>query len=168
MSGGASGLSGYVYQQDYLAFRALASAAAKALGDGTLRPIESFSIEGRTSADGPAWDLILCDALASVELRECKNTNITKEDREIFYKRVRKEVHSGTSPESLMIGWVTDAEKQDGNILAHLAGIGAVLDAGAHQIPDAPPARVDSAQAAVLELPGAVAGGVVPELGLDV
>ena len=55
MSGGAVGLGGYIYQQDYVAFRVLASAA---VGDGsvfqTVRPIASYAIEGRSTPKAPS------------------------------------------------------------------------------------------------------------------
>jgi len=47
MSGGAAGLGGYVYQQDYLAYRVMASVVARTLDGGALPLIQSFMIEGR-------------------------------------------------------------------------------------------------------------------------
>ena len=60
MNGGASGLSGYIYQQRYLAFQILSSEAASLLPNYSApMKIQEFSIEGRTGEDGPAWDVRL-------------------------------------------------------------------------------------------------------------
>ena len=151
MSGGASGVGGYIYQEDYLAYRILASVVAKAIGDNALRVIESFQIEGRMSEAGPSWDLILKNTGNEVELLECKDTAITKQDREIFYKRVRAEVHSGTNSATMRIGWVTDPEKQ-GDIITHLCGMASLINAGGHTVPNSEPTtNVGSAQTALNE-----------------
>ena len=56
MSGGATGLGGYIYQQDYLAYRVLASVVARTLDGGALPSLQSFKIEGQVSESGPSWD----------------------------------------------------------------------------------------------------------------
>jgi hypothetical protein len=48
MSGGAAGLGGYVYQQDYLAYRVMASVVARMLDGGALPSIQSFKIADPT------------------------------------------------------------------------------------------------------------------------
>ncbi len=121
MSGGASGLAGYVYQQDYAAFKLLASEATRILTpDVTSRSISRFKIEGRCQSRGPVWDVVWTYEDGSIEFFECKNTAITREDRLTFYKRVRKELAAGADAENFRIGWVTDEKKQDGNIVQHL------------------------------------------------
>ncbi len=59
MSGGATGLGGYVYQQDYLAYRVLASVVARTLDGGALPSLQSFKIEGRASESGPSPSFLL-------------------------------------------------------------------------------------------------------------
>jgi len=149
MSGGASELGGYIYQQDYLAYRVLASVVARALDGGTLSSLHSFKIEGRTSSTGPGWDLVLSDGLGAVELLECKDTEIAKVDRKIFYRRIRREMASGVDPDSIHVGWVTDRERQ-GNILTHLAGLAALANDGC-TIPESAPTNVISARTALDE-----------------
>src|SRR4051812_17115504 len=140
MSGGATGLGGYVYQQDYLAYRVLASAVARALPGGVLPSLLSFKIEGRASEMGPSWDLILDSGTAGIELLECKDTEITKPDRIVFYKRMRRQVAAGIDAETIQAGWVTDREKQ-GNILTHLVGMAGLVD-GTHTVPNSAIASV--------------------------
>jgi hypothetical protein len=127
MSGGATGLGGYIYQQDYLTYRVLASVVARTLDGGVLQSLQSFKIEGRVSESGPLWDLVLRNSPGGIQLLECKDTEIAKDDRAIFYKRVRREVASGVDAETIEVGWVTDREKQR-NILTHLAGMIAFVD----------------------------------------
>jgi len=149
MSGGATGLGGYIYQQDYLAYRVLASVVARTLDGGALPSLQSFKIEGRVSESGPSWDLVLSNSPGSIQLLECKDTEIAKDDRAIFYKRVRREVASGVDAETIQVGWVTDREKQ-GNILTHLAGMAALVD-NIHAIPESAPSSVISADTALDE-----------------
>ena len=149
MSGGATGLGGYVYQQDYLAYRGLASVVARTLDGGALPSLQSFKIEGRASESGPSWDLVLSNSPGGIDLLECKDTEITKDDRAIFYKRVRREVASGVDTETIQVGWVTDREKQ-GNILTHLAGMAALVD-DIHTVPESAPNSVGSAGTALGE-----------------
>lgn len=151
MSGGASGLGGYVYQQDYVAFRVLAAAAAKAISEPGLRHLDSFLIEGRTSEDAPAWDIILRRPDRQVELLECKDTEIKKPDRRTFYRRVRAEIESGTPAESLAVGWVTDPGKQPGNILDHFGGVAKAIDAESWTVPSKAPKDVRSSRSVVEE-----------------
>ena len=44
----------------------------------------------------PTWDVRSRSPTAPVRLAECKDTEITKDDRLTFYDRLRKEVASGT------------------------------------------------------------------------
>jgi hypothetical protein len=149
MSGGATGLGGYIYQQDYLAYRVLASVVARSL-DGTALPsLQSFKIEGQASASGPSWDLILSSSNGGIELLECKDTEITKEDRAVFYKRVRREIASSVSAERIQVGWVTDRNKQ-GNILTYIDGMAALVD-DLHEVPESAPTSVVSAATALAE-----------------
>src|SRR5262249_9154995 len=117
---GAAAQSGFVYQQDYAAFRILGSEAKRILApNDSDHLITFFEIEGRQAPNGEVWDVALTHQNGVVELRECKDTAITAEDRTTFYKRVRR-VANGRDPAKLQIGWVTDPAKQDGNILRHL------------------------------------------------
>jgi hypothetical protein len=121
MSGGASSLAGYIYQQRYLAFRVLSSVAAGHLpGYPAQMKIKEFTVEGRDGPTGPAWDVGFCLEDDSVHLRECKDTPITRWDRCDFYRRVRQELGAGTAASRLTVGWVTDPDKQ-GNILDHFS-----------------------------------------------
>ncbi len=149
MSGGATGLGGYIYQQDYLAYRVLASVVARTLDGSALQSLQSFKIEGGVSESGPSWDLALSNNPGSIELLECKDTEITKGDRAIFYKRVRRVVASGVDAETIQVGWVTDRGKQ-GNILTHLVGMTGLVD-GIHTIPESAPTSVVSAATALGE-----------------
>jgi hypothetical protein len=81
MSGGASGLTCYIYQQRYLAFQVLSSVAAGTLpGYPAQLKIKEFAVEGRDAPDAPAWDVRFLLDDDSVHLRECKDTAITKTD----------------------------------------------------------------------------------------
>lgn len=152
MSGGAGAQAGYVYQQDYAAFRVLGSEATRLLiPSATGECITAFVVEGRNSPDGPAWDVAWTLDGEAIELRECKDTAITRADRQIFYLRVRREIAKGTSPDNLQIGWVTDPGKQSGNIVRHLEEMSRVslntIDAAALFLPN----QVDSADSALSE-----------------
>src|SRR5215831_12730926 len=126
MSGGASGLTGYIYQQRYLAFQLLSSVAAGTLpGYPAQLKIKEFTVEGRGEPAAPAWDVRFLLEDNSVHLRECKDTPITRPDRAVFYQRIRKELQAGTAASRLTVGWVTDPDKQ-GNILDHFAGMAAL------------------------------------------
>ena len=149
MSGGAAGLGGYVYQQDYLAYRVMASVWARTFDGAALQSLQSFKIEGRASQSGPRWDLVLGSSAGSIELLECKDTEITKDDRAIFYKRVRREVASGADAETIQVGWVTDRQKQ-GHILTHLTGMAGLVDE-INTIPESAPTSVVSAGTALDE-----------------
>lgn len=139
----------HLYQQDYLAYRVLASVVARTLDGGALPSLQSFKIEGRSSESGPSWDLVLSNSPGGIELLECKDTEIAKDDRAIFYKRVRREVASSVDAETIQVGWVTDREKQR-NILMHLAGMAALVD-NIHAIPESAPSSVISAGTALDE-----------------
>lgn len=122
MGNGASGLTGYIYQQAYMAFRVLGSEAKRLLVEDASGCVKSFVVEGPNTHTGPTWDICFTLEDGSVHLLECKNTAITREDRKVFYRRARKELASGTSADQLTVGWVTDAGKQNGSILDHLRG----------------------------------------------
>ena len=121
--GGADGLGGYVYQQDYAAFRLLVSEATRLLANDSSKCVQSFKIEGRHAGDGPAWDVAWKLQDAAVHLRECKNTSITRADCAVFYSRVRDEINTGINPDAVNIGWVTDRRKQTTKIIEHLDGM---------------------------------------------
>tara|TARA_R110002049_G_scaffold309101_2_gene516890 strand:+ start:11644 stop:13752 length:2109 start_codon:yes stop_codon:yes gene_type:complete len=121
--GGADGLGGYIYQQDYAAFRLLVSEASRLLSKDSREYVASFKIEGRQTAEGPTWDVAWKLEDASVHLRECKNTDITRKDCEVFYSRLRDEIVAGVSANVLTIGWVTDTRKQKTKIIEHLDGM---------------------------------------------
>jgi hypothetical protein len=151
MSGGASGLTGYIYQQRYLAFQVLASVAAGNLpGYPAQLKIKEFAVEGRDEPDAPAWDVRFLLEDDSVHLRECKDTAITKTDRAIFYRRIRQELQAGTAASRLTVGWVTDPDKQ-GNILDHFAGMAALAASQPLAVPANCPDQVRSDRAALEE-----------------
>jgi hypothetical protein len=136
MSGGASGLGGYIFQQRYLTLKVLSSVAAQLLEDSLPQAaIKKFGLESRGSPTAPAWDARFVLHDDSVHLRECKNTDITRDDREVFYRRVRRELNQGTQVERLHVGWVTDPEKQ-GNILDHIAEMGTLCRTATLAIPN--------------------------------
>ena len=151
MSGGAHGLAGYVYQQDYVAFRVLGSQAKRLLIPDDIEDcVASFKVEGRQTPEGPAWDAAWTLEDGTVHLRECKDTAITRDDRKTFYLRVRREIAEGTDPSHLHIGWVTDAGKQ-GDILHHLVEMARIASDAAETRGDTLPDRVDSAERALEE-----------------
>lgn len=170
MNGGTS-FAGYIYQQEFVAFSLLTSEASRLLiNNGS--SIRAFAIEGRTTESGPAWDVRFEREDGSVELLECKDTPITRDDRITFYKRVRREIAAGTSPEVLSVGWVTDPTKQ-GDILEHLAEM-RTLAATALDLDwvDGETVRVSSGETAVKEalynLCGNEADGKIPPVDVDV
>ncbi|MGB2985662.1 MAG: hypothetical protein WBE26_07235, partial [Phycisphaerae bacterium] len=122
MGNGASALTGHIYQHDYMAFCLLSSEAKRLLVEDASGCVSSFVVEGPTTHTGPTWDICFTLEDGSVHLLECKNTAITRDDREVFYRRARKELASGTSADQLTVGWVTDADKQRTAILDHLRG----------------------------------------------
>lgn len=145
MSGGASGISGYVYQKDYAAFRLLSSEAIRLLDNESASGcIDSFCVEGSATSDGTVWDVTWILANGQVHFRECKDTEIKSLDRIQFYRRVRKTIGAGIDPTRLTIGWVTDPEKQDG-ILKHWTGMRGLAAQANHNQSSTPPQRVDSA-----------------------
>ncbi|NLS98065.1 MAG: hypothetical protein GXX96_38535 [Planctomycetaceae bacterium] len=153
MSGGASGLAGYVYQQLYVAYRVLAAVATECLDIADRPPsIGSFGVEAQSTPTGPAWDVRLELTDGCIQLRECKDTAISKKDRKTFYRRIRKEVASGTPASRLSAGWVVNQDKQQGLILNHLDGMRKLADvSNSLIIPVGPPNEVDAADAALQE-----------------
>ena len=152
MSGGASAQDGFTYQKDYVAFRVIASEAKRLLlPDDVSKCIVSFKVEGRQAEEGPAWDVAWTLENGIVHLRECKDTAITRPDRETFYRRVRRKIANGTDFSHLRIGWTTDEGKQSGDIFNHLAGM-AIIALSADEIAHHTlPSRVDSADDALAE-----------------
>jgi len=121
---GAESLEGLIYQQRYVYLRVLSQLAAEAMeSDDSGKSISDFSVEGWTTEDGPVWDVIVAYCDGRMDLVECKDTGIQKDDRSTFYKRIRKEVAGGVDPSKLQPTWVTDPNKQSANTLAHLEGI---------------------------------------------
>jgi hypothetical protein len=151
MSGGAHGLTGYIYQQRYLAFQVLSSIAAGHLpGYPAPIKIKEFAIEGRAGVNGPAWDVLFLLDDDATHLRECKDTEITREDRFIFYRRIRCAVRSGIPVGRLTVGWVTDPDKQ-GNILSHLRGMVALCSGQSLTVPNSSPGQVRCPETALAE-----------------
>ena len=152
MSGGGPGLAGHIYQQRLLAFRVLSSLAAARLPEYTGQDvIVEFAVEGRDESTAPVWDVRFRLEDERVHLRECKDTAITKPDRAIFYHRIRKELQAGTAPSQLTVGWVTDADKQQGNILYHFSGMVKLAVAEVLAVPVNRPQEVTSARTALEE-----------------
>jgi hypothetical protein len=152
MSGGAAGLAGHIYQQDYVAFRILASAVvADVPSYAPLRRISAFTIEGRLTADGEIWDVSLSFPDDTTHLLECKDTAIRADDRRHFYLRIRREIAAGTRIDALSAGWVTDPEKQAGSkIIDHFLAMRAIAR-GAGAIRTSKPKEVNSATTALQE-----------------
>lgn len=150
MSGGSAALSGFTYQKDYAALRILSSEALRLLDVGNISEcIDSFVIEGPAIDGSTAWDFVWRTG-NNFDLRECKDTEITKDDRRTFYRRVRRAVAVGINPDQLTIGWVTDPFKQ-GRILDHWQAIRNVSspETGSTQL--AAPEEVTSAATALAE-----------------
>ncbi len=152
MSGGASGLIGYIYQQRYVAFRVLASIAMERIdGYDVSQKITDFGIESRASPEGKIWDVRLKLAKGKIQLRECKDTAITLTDRRTFYLRVRKELAAGTAAQDMSVGWVVDAGKQNSDILRHFTEMKDLARNGKLSLPTACSTRVSSARDALDE-----------------
>ena len=152
MSGGACGLAGYVYQQDYVAFRFLGSEAKRLLiPDDITHCVASFKVEGRQTEGGPAWDVAWTLEDGTMHLRECKDTAITRDDRKAFYRRACQEIAKGTDPSKLCIGWVTDEGKQEGKILNHLTEMARIAIDAIEISGDKLPNGVNSAETALAE-----------------
>ena len=149
MNGGAA-LTGHIYQQNFVAFSLLSSEASRLLIDNG-PSIRAFAIEGRTTDTGPAWDVRFERENDTVELLECKDTAITRDDRITFYRRVRREIAAGTSHEVLSVGWVTDPTKQ-GGILDHLEQMSALAKSAPDvDWSDGKDVRVSSGESALKE-----------------
>jgi hypothetical protein len=152
MPGGADAQRGFVYQQDYVAFQILHSEVRRLIFRAeSMQCVASFKVEGRRTENGPAWDVGWTLLDGSVHLRECKDTVITRLDRQAFYLRVRREIAEGTAPSDLFIGWVTDAGKPGQTCLDHLDGIARLASSDAANIQNRLPARVSSAKSALEE-----------------
>lgn len=125
---GAESLGGLVYQQRYVHFRVLSQLALQAIGPNAAPHIVKFSVEGWTRENGPVWDIIFEFSDGMWELHECKDTAIAKEDRLIFYDRLRRQIAAGTPAEKIRPIWVTDPDKQTPNALKNLEGMAATID----------------------------------------
>jgi hypothetical protein len=151
MSGGVNAVKGFVYQWDYAVFRVLASEARQILiSDQTEDCITSFTIEGRQTPEGPAWDVAWTLRNGDIHLRECKDAEITADDRKAFYRRVRKEIAAGTDPSRLWIGWVTDPGKQ-GRLLQYFEGMARVAQTSTEIQGNTLPERVESPNTSLQE-----------------
>jgi hypothetical protein len=150
---GADSLRGFVYQQRFVTFRVLGNVSLRAAAlAGGLPGIAKFWIEGRTSKDSPVWDVSIEYIDASIDLDECKDTGIDKDDRLVFYDRIRTEIASGIAADRIRPGWVTDPEKQSANALSHLEGIaGAALNTNLASLSAKLPSSVTSVQTALQE-----------------
>ena len=152
MGGGGYGLGGYVYQQDYVAFRIMSSEARRILIPSDIRDcVVCFKVEGQQSPDGPVWDVGWKLENKTVHLRECKNTTIKRDDRKKFYARVRDEIAHGTLPTQLYIGWVTDPNKQDTNILSHLESLASLAASSTSEGSIELPNTVENGESALFE-----------------
>src|SRR6185312_15882541 len=121
---GAISLRGLVtYQQRYVSFRVLSALAVRTMGGRRAREVTGFSVEGSTRSGAPSWDVLLRFRDRSVDLHECKDTAITRDDRLTFYTRIRREITSGTPIDGISPVWVTDPQKQTPNILEHLEAV---------------------------------------------
>src|SRR5689334_17670077 len=99
---GAESLKGLVYQQRYMYRCVLSQVALVATGSaGATARVVKFSVEGWLGADGPVWDIVFEFSDGIVELHECKDTAIAKEDRLTFYDRLRRQIASGTPAEKI-------------------------------------------------------------------
>lgn len=150
---GAANLKGLIYQQRYVMFRVLSALGLRTAGTATNNTtILGFSVEGRTTTEGPIWDVRIAFADAMVDLCECKDTEISKDDRLTFYDRLRKEVASGTPADQIRAVWVTDPDKQTPNALAYLEGIATqVTNTDLATVAKTPPLRMNSTADALQE-----------------
>ena len=115
MAGGASTSDGLTYQKDFAAYVLLTSEALRLLsGIAAEKAIRRFAIEARDDTGGTVWDVEWETEDDCFELRECKDTKISKTDRKTFYRRIRRRIVEIGSVEKVTFGWVTDKEKQDG------------------------------------------------------
>ncbi|HEX4129569.1 MAG TPA: hypothetical protein VHZ24_05965 [Pirellulales bacterium] len=150
---GAESLGGLVYQQRYVHFRVLGQVALKAAGttNGAVYVVR-FSVEGWSGDAGPVWDIIFEFSDGALELHECKDTAITKEDRLIFYDRLRRQIASGTPAEKIRPVWVTDPDKQTPNALNYLEGIARTIGTvDLSQLAAESPLRMNSTADAIRE-----------------
>ncbi|ADB18094.1 hypothetical protein Psta_3431 [Pirellula staleyi DSM 6068] len=150
---GEDSLLGLVYQQRYVQHRVLSQLAldaAKIVGGHA--KLVRFVVEGRGGVVGPIWDILFEYSDGVLDLHECKNTTITKEDRLTFYDRLRREIAGGTAADRIHPVWVTDPGKQTANILGYLEGIPlAVCDVDLNRLPATLPKRLVSSKAALQE-----------------
>ncbi len=155
MSGGASGLGGYVYQQKYLTYRVLTSIALANIDkdiDKSLHLV-SFGIEDRSSNEAPAWDVRLDFEDGATHFIECKDTEITSGDRKVFYERIRDELNAGTvETDKLFFGWATDSNKQSTKFLEHISGmLKSILSISAPEVKIEQPSQVRNPDTAIQE-----------------
>jgi len=151
---GAAAVAGFVYQQDYCAFVLLASESRRLLA---LAPatdcVESFTCEGRFDENGEVWDMSWHQRSGEIAFRECKDTEITKIDRKIFYQRIKRELGQ-FDHDKVSIGWVTDPSKQKTAILQHFKSMRRLCDDGEYAgvlLDDSPPNSVTSGKKAFQE-----------------
>lgn len=95
---GADSLLGHIYQQNFVLYRLLSSIYAREIVDDDAPFIEVLRIESQSNEDGPTWDASFVLHDDSVYLFECKNTAIKGCHRRDFYRRIRKELATGTRP----------------------------------------------------------------------
>ncbi|MBI3866042.1 MAG: hypothetical protein HY290_29545 [Planctomycetia bacterium] len=86
-----------------------------------------------------------------VDVHECKDTAITKDDRLTFYDRLRRELAAGTAADRIRPVWVTDPGKQTENALTYLEGMAAKTDLDLPNLLEKSPERVDSIEDAIQE-----------------
>ena len=152
--GGASSLRGLAgYQQRYVTVRVLGELGRRSLAESIADTVlTEFSIEGQTSDAAPSWDVRFAFSDGNVDLHECKDTAITRQDRLAFYDRLRKEVASGTPAARIRPVWVTDPDKQSPNALKYLGGIPAAVEPlDLSTVKKALPDRMDSTALAIQE-----------------
>jgi hypothetical protein len=150
---GEDSLLGLVYQQRYAHYRVLSQLALDmAKISGGPAELVRFIVEGRGGVGGPIWDVVFEFPNGVLDVHECKDTAIAKEDRLTFYDRLRREVAGGTPVDKIRPVWVTDPSKQTKNILSHLEGIPlAVKKADWKKLPATLPKRIGSSKTALQE-----------------
>ena len=116
------------------------------------KQIVGFAVEGKGNADAPVWDVRLSYSDKTVDLHECKDTAITRDDRLAFYTRIRAEIASGTSATEVAPVWVTDPTKQSANILASIEAIPTLVQAvNVRSVAKTLPSEVRSGKSALQE-----------------
>lgn len=143
---GDESLSGLVYQQRYAHYRVLNQLAVDVTRiSGGSPELARFIVEGRSGDGGPIWDIVFQFRDGALDLHECKDTQIAKEDRLTFYDRLRREVAAGTPAALIHPVWVTDPEKQTPNGLKLLESLPQNVETSDLTIlPISMPARADT------------------------